>query len=484
MIQREHKGEHQKIKQFIDRVRAELVDNIERVRDTMMGVIKAALNAKMRDEAMVADKIRSRLDRFRENFNYNDPIVKIYTMEEKRLLKEKGRLKGIVVLLELFLIEVMYMRKLSERALWTASNATEGGLSSLSELLDKVSYKLLVYEKSLERYEDYLKTSVGLESKRALKKQMMDYFSNDELEEVARLVREEGLDELERQYLGEEEMVSILPPKDMLLTLDPELFNEALADEPDEPEPAISEWVSPGEETEETEESEVESYDEEDFLVFIDPLPYVQMDEEKDVAPEEEAGVPLITPEAYPEESPSETEVLPSADAASTIETRAVESNIENFIKKTTGKVGMVDDIRTFVLERSNKIKQEGDNSFVPLAKIYEELVMAHPNWAIKPKKLLRVMQDLEKNGIIASVRKLDTGFFIVQFLPVELTQDPQAILEIAKDRGFLTKEDVMKELNWPEFRTDAALEFMEARGIAKTDVTFMEGKRYFFLGN
>ncbi|MHA1697834.1 MAG: hypothetical protein ACTSWN_03225 [Promethearchaeota archaeon] len=510
----EHKTS-KKMKDFIDHIRQDLIDNIETLRDKLMQVIKASLASNRRQDAMIADKLRTKLDRFRETFNYTNPVLKIYRKEETRMLKEKQRLKGVVILLELFLIEISYLRSLAEEALWVASNNNIVKESELTNILNKIGTKIEIYEKSIERYEDYLQTSVGQESLKVLKDQFMEFFTEDELDEVVRLVKREKLDKLEMKYLDPDDMVQIVPESELLLGLD-----AALLQEPEE-EPLA-------------EEEKDEFYEDDEFLVCPGPIPRPSVAVEKaeglassgssvEAKPEKETYIevqPVSLEEAIaeslskgeePKEEPAQLlfpTVMPpevaedstttsvEEEAAVTPETppqqpveqaqqpeAVVETNIENFLKKTTGKSGCDDDIRTFIITKSKEIKERASSHIVPMAKLYEDLMAEHPNWRVKPKKFLRLMRELVKNGIISRLEKLDTGFFMVHFLPPEATQDPAAILELAKHHGFLTLEDVMKELEWPEYRAKAALDFLEQKGLAKTDVSFLDGKRYFFLG-
>jgi len=455
--QKPRSGSNKGLKNFIDHVRQDLIDNIEKTRQTLMGAIKAALKSKLRDEATKLDKIRSRLDIFRETFNYNDPVMKIYRKEEQAMLKEKRRFRGVVVLLELFLVEISFLREKAEEALWTATNIDKVQEGSLKEIVETIEAKLTLYQKSMEKYEEYLKASLGQDSLKVLKKQLMDNFDKKELDSVVRLVKWNQFHKLEQKYLDPEDMVEISPPPPQPKPEESvKKFNDDLWEEPEEA-PA----------------KEPERYESDDLLVF--PLSGITKEGitvgvTTASAPVATAHVPLITPEAYPEE------VQATPDGG------VVESNLETFIKEATGKSINDDIIRSFVLEKANAIKASGDNPVVPMAKIYEELAAAHPNWRVKPKKMLRIMREMQKNGIIAKVEKLETGFFMVQLLPVELTQDPQKILELAKTHGFLTKEEVINTLQWPEYRAENALNFLEQKGLARTDVSFIEGKRYFFM--
>ncbi|MHA1370878.1 MAG: hypothetical protein ACTSRA_14345, partial [Promethearchaeota archaeon] len=249
----EHKTS-KKMKDFIDHIRQDLIDNIETLRDKLMQVIKASLASNRRQDAMIADKLRTKLDRFRETFNYTNPVLKIYRKEETRMLKEKQRLKGVVILLELFLIEISYLRSLAEEALWVASNNNIVKESELTNILNKIGTKIEIYEKSIERYEDYLQTSVGQESLKVLKDQFMEFFTEDELDEVVRLVKREKLDKLEMKYLDPDDMVQIVPESELLLGLD-----AALLQEPEE-EPLA-------------EEEKDEFYEDDEFLVCPGPIP-------------------------------------------------------------------------------------------------------------------------------------------------------------------------------------------------------------------
>jgi len=131
-------------------------------------------------------------------------------------------------------------------------------------------------------------------------------------------------------------------------------------------------------------------------------------------------------------------------------------------------------EIHAFILD-------QGTEPIRPLAKLYEIVTREHPEWKVDSKRLLKCAKDMEKEGILSKVEQLETGFYMIHFLPIEVIDDPQKVLALAQQRGVLVKTDLMELLQWNEHRAANALDFLEKKGIAKVDKSYLKGKRYYF---
>ena len=98
------------------------------------------------------------------------------------------------------------------------------------------------------------------------------------------------------------------------------------------------------------------------------------------------------------------------------------------------------------------------------LAKLLPDLQKNFPDWNISAKELKQNLQKMTKQGIIAELEKLPTGFFMVHFYPVELTQDPIKILTYGREKGMVLREDLITHFEWNEYRVDKALKFLISR--------------------
>jgi Mn-dependent DtxR family transcriptional regulator len=64
---------------------------------------------------------------------------------------------------------------------------------------------------------------------------------------------------------------------------------------------------------------------------------------------------------------------------------------------------------------------------------------------------------------------------------PVEYTSDQVKIIGIAKEKGFISLEDVCVELNWSQDRALETLKSLEETGVAKFRESLLKGKQWFF---
>jgi hypothetical protein len=87
----------------------------------------------------------------------------------------------------------------------------------------------------------------------------------------------------------------------------------------------------------------------------------------------------------------------------------------------------------------------------------------------------------LERKGLIPGRRKISDNVEVVQFLPFELSSDHKLILEIATEKGWITIEELAKEISWPIERIKVSLSKLEELGIAKLDPSYSKGNRYYF---
>lgn len=132
-------------------------------------------------------------------------------------------------------------------------------------------------------------------------------------------------------------------------------------------------------------------------------------------------------------------------------------------------------DVQAFVLD------QGCTEPMRPLAKIVEVMAREHPDWRVDAKRIEKVAKEMDKRGLISKLEKMDTGFYMVHFLPPAVMDDPLRVIALADTRGVLSRADVMAALGWPEVRATTALDFLEKKGIAKRDKSYLAGVKYYF---
>ncbi|WP_371805146.1 hypothetical protein [Candidatus Lokiarchaeum ossiferum] len=137
--------------------------------------------------------------------------------------------------------------------------------------------------------------------------------------------------------------------------------------------------------------------------------------------------------------------------------------------------------IRTYVLMKGAELKEVAEVQ-LPMAALYTEISQDYPDWNLSMKKFVKIVKKMVKSGLISEVQKLPTGYYMVLFHPLELTEDPSRLLKFAQTTGVLTKEEIMTKLGWTEFRVKEALDFLVERKMAKIDKSFRLGTRFYFM--
>ncbi len=104
--------------------------------------------------------------------------------------------------------------------------------------------------------------------------------------------------------------------------------------------------------------------------------------------------------------------------------------------------------------------------------------------WDANAEEIEDVIKELADDGLIEGISLLKTGAKIVNFVPVELTDDPQAVISLASKRaGMLTIEDIVVTLGWTEGRVMNALDLLVQNGVTKRQKSFSKSTKYWFPG-
>ena len=99
----------------------------------------------------------------------------------------------------------------------------------------------------------------------------------------------------------------------------------------------------------------------------------------------------------------------------------------------------------------------------------------------VEIKDVIKAMKILDKTNVIEDVKKLDSGTFMIQFFPIQYTDDQFKVIRLAKEKGFISLEDICVTLEWSQDRAMKVLETLEESGIAKFRESILTGKQWFF---
>ena len=104
--------------------------------------------------------------------------------------------------------------------------------------------------------------------------------------------------------------------------------------------------------------------------------------------------------------------------------------------------------------------------------------------WSTGSEEIEGIINEMSKEGLIKGLSPLESGALLVEFVPVELTDDPQMILDLAaQNDGRLTLEDAVIALSWTEERVSNALNLLISNGVAKEQRSYSKSTQYFFPG-
>ncbi|MGV9171618.1 MAG: hypothetical protein ACOC44_04290 [Promethearchaeia archaeon] len=126
-------------------------------------------------------------------------------------------------------------------------------------------------------------------------------------------------------------------------------------------------------------------------------------------------------------------------------------------------------------------IQKEETGGFIPLSEVFELLNTGELKGNIDLKDAAKAMGKLKKQNVIEDIRKLDSGAVMVLFFPIQYTKDQQKVLDLAKEKGYLTLEQVSLQLDWTQDRALRALESLEKSGTAKKTESLLKGKEWYF---
>ena len=96
---------------------------------------------------------------------------------------------------------------------------------------------------------------------------------------------------------------------------------------------------------------------------------------------------------------------------------------------------------------------------------------------------ILKAVEVLKDAGLITGVKTLPSGVKIVEFIPVELTDDSNTVLAQATEKGWLTEEEIMLKTKWSRERVERTLQSLQQLGVTRVDKSYATGTRWYFPG-
>ncbi|MHA2399222.1 MAG: hypothetical protein ACXADU_10090 [Promethearchaeota archaeon] len=126
-------------------------------------------------------------------------------------------------------------------------------------------------------------------------------------------------------------------------------------------------------------------------------------------------------------------------------------------------------------------MRKEETGGIIPLSEVFELVHTGILKGNLEIKDVEKALKILKKTGVIEDLKTLDSGGIMVQFFPIQYTGDETKVVDLAKEKGILTLEDVCVKLEWSQDRALRALNSLEQSGIAKFRENILTGKQWYF---
>lgn len=126
-------------------------------------------------------------------------------------------------------------------------------------------------------------------------------------------------------------------------------------------------------------------------------------------------------------------------------------------------------------------MRKEETGGIMPISEVFEIINTGILKGNVDIRDLIKAMNLLKKIKVIDDVKELDSGAIIIHFFPVQYTGDEAKVIELAKEKDYLSIETVCTAFNWSQARALKVLSSLENTGIAKFRESLLTGKQWFF---
>ena len=152
----------------------------------------------------------------------------------------------------------------------------------------------------------------------------------------------------------------------------------------------------------------------------------------------------------------------------------------KGLLSKLFGKVGFHEYLALQLLEIA-KNRQEVTGGLISVAELLIRINKKVKGVIYTIDDVFTALKILERNKLIYKVRELESGFKVVEVVPLNLTNAHEEVLRLAhRFNGELSYETIMKHLNWNLAKTEAVIKELEEKQLVYTKVT-AEGPRIYF---
>ncbi len=98
-------------------------------------------------------------------------------------------------------------------------------------------------------------------------------------------------------------------------------------------------------------------------------------------------------------------------------------------------------------------IRKDETGGILPISEVFELVNTGTLKNKVELNDLIKSMKNLSKKNVIDKMMELDSGATIIHFFPIQYTSDQVKIMELAKEKGYLTLEEACTKLEWSQDR-------------------------------
>ena len=148
---------------------------------------------------------------------------------------------------------------------------------------------------------------------------------------------------------------------------------------------------------------------------------------------------------------------------------------LKKFSKIDHEKLGML------AYQRVLMQKEEIGVGLMPISEVYDLVNTGILKEVLDIKDLLKALKILKKDRVIEELQELRGSSIMVRFFPIQYTNDQVKVIGIAKEKGYISLEDVCVALTWSQDRVLQTLKSLEDSGVAKFRESLLKGKQWYF---
>ncbi|MFW9990455.1 MAG: hypothetical protein ACFFD4_00205 [Candidatus Odinarchaeota archaeon] len=148
---------------------------------------------------------------------------------------------------------------------------------------------------------------------------------------------------------------------------------------------------------------------------------------------------------------------------------------------KLTGG-GFYEQVGLQILQMEKELRATS-GGLMTVAEIILQLNKRYQGLVITPTDVIKGLEVLKKNELIADIRKTTSGTRYVEFIDLHLSEDHKTILDLAvANGGELQLDVVLRETGWNVQRAEAVLTAMQQKKLTEKKKD-LDGTRFLFYG-